>query len=186
MSIIIHCMIPTDKQIHDLWERYKFPPEKRTHVKFVDKAASFLAKKIIEKIHVTINLRLLHVAALLHDIDKNAKKLLSERHPDACVRILNEEGMEDVAKVVATHPLHAILNSSICPKTWEQKLLFLADKMVKYEIITVDKRFDLWRAENLPDEGRKVLEECYPKVKKLEQEILTIIDILPKDVAILA
>jgi len=179
-------MIPTDKQIYDLWDQYQFPPEKRIHVIFVEKVALFFARKINERQHIHINEELLHAAALTHDIDKNAKKLSGEHHPDSCVRILIEANMEEVARVVATHPLHTILNSSLCPKTWEEKFLFLADKMVKYEIITVDKRFDLWRAEEMSEDARIVLEECYPKVKQLEEEILTQINVLPADVAFLA
>jgi predicted hydrolase (HD superfamily) len=176
-------MIPTDKQVHDLWEKYNFPKEKRIHVVWVDRVARYFGQQIIQKTHETIDLRLLHAAALVHDIDKNADKLPGEKHPDAGVRILNEADMEEVARVVATHPLHSILDPAICPATWEEKLLFLADKMVKYEIITVDKRFDLWRAEDLPPDARKILEECYPKVKQLEKDLLTLIGVSPVDVA---
>ena len=176
-------MIPTDKQIHDLWDQYHFPSEKRTHVKYVDKVAQLLGGQLMNAAHIQMNLPLLHAAALTHDIDKNAEKLPGEQHPDACVRILEEKGMEEVAKIVKTHPLHAILDLSIAPKTWEEKLLFLSDKMVKYEVITVDKRFDLWRAEDLAPEVRKMLEESYPKVKLLEHEIFSQIGMNPVDVA---
>ena len=178
-------MIPTDKQIQDLWRKYRFPVEKQTHVVLVEKVALFFARSIVKKIHVPINEELLHAAALVHDIDKNAPKLPGEHHPDAGVRILNDAGMKEVARLVAKHPLHSILDPVIAPSSWEEKLLFLADKMVKYEIITVDKRFDLWRAEDLSPDARKILNECYPKVKKLEEEILTLINVLPADVAFL-
>jgi len=179
-------MIPTDKQIYELWEIHHFPPEKRIHVAFVDKVALFFAKKMKKIQHVQINEELLHASALTHDIDKNAKKLPGEHHPDAGVRILKEAGMNEIAQVVVTHPLHAILDPTISPKTWEQKFLFLADKMVKYEIITVDKRFDLWRAEDMSEEAKQILEECYPKVKKLERKILTSLHVLAEDIAFLA
>jgi predicted hydrolase (HD superfamily) len=176
-------MIPNDQEIYDLWEKYQLPTEKQTHVVLVETVALFLADKVQAKIHETINLGLLHAAALLHDIDKHTEKLPGERHPDACVRILNKADMKEVANVVATHPLHAILDPTISPKTWEQKLLFLADKMVKYEILTVDKRFNLWRDEMLSPEDRTILEKCYPKVKQLEKEILTFIDVSSEVIA---
>ena len=62
----------------------------------------------------------------------------------------------------------------------------LLRELIDAEILTVDKRFDLWRAEDLPADARKILEECYPKVKQLEKEILTLIDVSPADVAFLA
>jgi putative nucleotidyltransferase with HDIG domain len=173
-------MVPTKSQAEMLWAKYHMPDNKRIHVSLVARVAMFFATKF------PVDKKLLLAAALLHDIDKGAPPKGGERHPDTAVRILREENMNEVADVVKTHPLHAILDPVIMPKTWEEKLLFLADKMVKYEILTVDKRFDLWRAEDLSTDARKILEDSYPKVKQLEGEILTIIDILPIDVAFLA
>jgi putative nucleotidyltransferase with HDIG domain len=172
-------MIPTEAQAKALWITYHVPDNKQIHLTLVARVARFLAGKF------QVDIKLLTAAALLHDIDKAVPKLPGEKHPDTAVRLLREEHMEEVGDIVKTHPLHAILDSAISPKTWEEKLLFLADKMVKYEIITVDKRFDLWRAENLSQDAKKILEESYPKVKQLEREILTRIKVQPSDVAFL-
>mgnify|MGYP001565615230 CR=1 FL=1 len=161
-------MIPTEEQAKALWDKYGLPDSKRRHVMLVAKVAKFLAQ------HFQVNEKLLVAGALLHDIDKAAKKLPGERHPDAAVRILREEGMAEVADLVKTHPLHAILDPNIVPKSWEEKLLYLADKMVKYEVITVDLRFKLWNDEHLPADAQAVLDAAYPKVKQLESEILGI------------
>ena len=180
-------MIPSQDQAKALWEKYQLPEKKRTHVTLVARVAVFLARKYKEKVpQCAIHRELLLAAALLHDIDKNVPKLPGERHPDACVRILNEEGMGEVARAVAAHPLHVIIDPALKPKTIEEKLLFLADKMVKYGIITVDERFHLWRNENLAPEVRDLIERCYPSVKALEKEIFTVIDIAPEDVSKLA
>ncbi len=173
-------MIPTEIEAKALWDKYNLPEYKRRHVTLVAKVAKFLGEQLtINNKQLTINIPMLTAGALLHDIDKNAVKLPGERHPDASVRILKEEGMEEVAALVKTHPLHAILDPAIAPKSIEEKLLFLSDKMVKLEIITVDERFDLWRKENLPAETKKLLEESYPKVKELEKEIFSVISIEP-------
>jgi HD superfamily phosphodiesterase len=180
-------MIPSRNQVKALWEKYALPKEKQTHVTLVARVALFLAGEYKKKNpQCSINVDLLRAAALTHDIDKNAPKLPGEKHPDACVRILREELMGEVARIVKTHPLHTIVSPVHQPKTIEEKLLFLADKMVKYEIITVDRRFELWRNEDLPEEGKQLLTESYPLVKKLEKEILTSIGIQPDDVAKLA
>lgn len=162
-------MIPTEKQVKVLWEKYQLPENKRRHVTLVARVARNLSKKF------NVNRKLLIAGALLHDIDKNAKKLPGERHPDTAVRILTEEGMSEVAGLVATHPLHAILDPRISPKTWEEKILYLADKMVKYEIITVDQRFKLWNDEHLPKDAQALLDAAYPKTKELEKEIFDLI-----------
>ena len=175
-------MIPTEAQAKILWDTYQLPQAKRVHVALVAKVAVFLAQKITQLTNQQTDQSLLTAAALLHDIDKNIPKLPDEAHPDAGVRILRKEGMEEVAELVKTHPLHAILDPTIAPSTWEEKLLFLADKMVKYEIITVDKRFVLWNAEHLPAKEQDILDRAYPKVKALEREVFDLIGMLPADV----
>ncbi|MBI4066465.1 hypothetical protein HY411_02000, partial [Candidatus Gottesmanbacteria bacterium] len=79
------------------------------------------------------------------------------------------------------HPLHAILDPAIAPKTIEEKLLYLADKMVKYEVIGVDGRFRLWNDEHLPVEEQEILDAAYPKVKELEKEVLGMIGMEPEE-----
>lgn len=169
-------MIPTEEQAKKLWDKYALPEKKRRHVGLVARVAGFLAEKCKRKnVNGKINNALLVAGALLHDIDKNVIKLPGERHPDAGVRILREEGMGEIAALVRTHPLHAILDPAITPKTIEQKLLYLADKMVKQEVIGVDARFKLWNDEHLPQEQQKILDAAYPKVKKLEKEMFDLI-----------
>lgn len=180
-------MIPDELQAKHLWDKYELPEAKRLHVSLVAKVALFLAKELrMRNNELGINTKLLNAGALLHDIDKNVPKLSGESHPDAGVRILKEEGMEEVAQLVKTHPVHSILDPAIAPKTLEEKLLFLADKMVKFEILTVDKRFSLWNAEHLPQDAQQVLDQSYSKVKALEKEVFDIIAIRPEEVARLA
>lgn len=129
----------------------------------------------------TVNEYLLLASALLHDIDKNIEKHEGECHPDTAVRVLRLEGMSEVAEVIRTHPLHMILQPDTAPQTIEQKLLFLADKMTKYEYIGVDKRFDIWRKEDLDEQSQAVLQEAYPKVRELKDEILNAAGITEKE-----
>jgi uncharacterized protein len=167
-------MIPSEQQAKELWKKYSVPPDKQKHLFFVAATAKYLAEHLMRHSPaIVINIPLVVAAALLHDIDKNVLKLSGENHPDAGVRVLKEEGMEEVAELIKNHPLHLILDSATAPKSWEEKVLFLSDKMVKYEIISVDKRFDLWRNEPLSEEGRLQLEMAYPKVKALEKEIFS-------------
>lgn len=173
-------MIPTEDQAKALWDKYNLPEYKKNHVTLVAQVAKFFGN------YFSVNKDLLIAGALLHDIDKNVPKLSGEQHPDTAVRILKEEGMEEVAALVKTHPLHAILDPVISPKTLEEKLLFLSDKMVKSDIITVDERFRLWRAEDLPSEAHDLLDRSYPKVKELEKEIFEKAGVKPEDVKILA
>lgn len=165
-------MIPTKDEIIHLWDKYALPAQKRIHVALVANVAVFLATRF------KVNQKLLLAAALLHDIDKAA----GGKHPESAVRILHNEGMSEVADVVATHSLHSILDPKTAPTTWEQKLLYLADKMVKYDIVGVDRRFALWNDEYLPPAAQKILDESYPKVKALEKEVFRLARISPDDI----
>ncbi len=169
-----------------MWDTYALPPYKRNHSQLVARVSLWFAHEYSAHGEGSIDMLLLEAGSLLHDIDKNAPKRPGEHHPDTGVRLLKEAGYNEVADLVRTHPLHAILDQSIAPKTIEQKLLYLADKMVKHEVITVDKRFDLWKSEPLPEDGKRVLEAAYPKVKELEREILEYIGVSPEEVAGLA
>lgn len=175
-------MIPTANEAKALWDKYHLPTYKQQHVELVGRVALFLARKLSKALHIYVNEKLILAGALLHDIDKNIPLLPGEAHPDTGVRILREEGMDEVAKLVKTHPLHAVLDPAIAPKTWEEKVLFLADKMVKLDIITVDKRFFLWRKELMPEEAKHILAAAYPEVKKLETEIFDRTGIRPEQV----
>lgn len=175
-------MIPTENEAVALWDTYQLPENKRLHVRLVAGVALFLADRLSRsRPGLTINKDLLQAAALLHDIDKAVPKLEGERHPDTAVRLLQDLGMEEVARTVKTHSLHCILDPAIAPKTWEEKILYLADKMVKFDIITVEKRFALWNAEHLPQQAQLELRDAFPLVKKLEKEILSIVSISPED-----
>ena len=176
-------MIPNRTQCLILFDRYKLPSPKRIHVEEVAKLAKYFASKIKnQKSKIKINEKLLEAAALLHDIDKMIPKRAGERHPDTAVRVLKELGCSEVAEVVRRHPLHAILDPELAPRTGEEKFLYLADKMTKYEVIGVDHRFRLWYKEHLPPEAVMELDAAFPKVKVLEKEIYEMLGITYADV----
>lgn len=180
-------MIPTPQEVYALWNTHNLPLVKRNHSSLVARLAVWFARRLVAEGYIKeINIPLLEAAALLHDIDKMIPKLPHEHHPDAGVRVLTQAGYPLVADLVKTHPLHAILDQNIAPRTVEQKLLYLSDKMVKHEIITVDNRFALWSSEDLPPAAREVLDRSYPLVKALETEICSALHVAPEEVAKLA
>ena len=166
-------MIPTRDICLKLFDLHKLPTQKKIHVEEVARLAKFFASKIkIKNPNVKINMELVEAAALLHDIDKNVTKREGERHPDTAVRIMKELGFTELVDIIRKHSVHCILNPELTPTTWEEKLVFLSDKMVKYELIGVDHRFKLWYKEQLPPQAVAELDAAYPKVKALEKEIL--------------
>jgi HD superfamily phosphohydrolase YqeK len=179
-------MIPTRAQCIALWDTYALPEAKRVHVTLVERVAVLLAERVVAATGKAINMPLLSAAALLHDIDKSVPKAQGEHHPDTGVRLLQDQGMGEVANVVKTHTLSAILDQSRSPKSWEEKLLYLSDKMVKYEVVGVDGRFALWRKEDLPLDALKELDDSYPYVKQLEHDVCSLIGLEPTEIVGLA
>jgi len=157
--------------------------KKRVHVTVITELVQFLSEKLEQKGIGPINTNLLVAGCLLHDIDKNVPRLPGEMHPQTGVRILKDEGMNEVANLIQYHSVQNIEDPQKSPKTWEEKLLFLSDKMVKQEIIGVDERFALWLAEDdLPEDQKTMLKRIYPLVKALEQEIFSLIGIKFEDI----
>lgn len=180
-------MIPTISEVRAIWDRYTLPEVKRNHCMWVSRLAVWFARSLQRKDpSIQIDQSLLEAAALLHDIDKAIPGRPGERHPDTGVRVLYRDNFGEVADLVKTHPLHAILDQTIAPKTWEEKILYLSDKMVKHTIITVDERFKLWKSEVLPVSAVRELNVAYPKVKALEREICSLLSVRPEDIAPLA
>lgn len=178
-------MIPDEQTILKLWDTYALPDVKRNHSRLVACVSLYLAKHVQEVMCVSINMALLYAGAMLHDIDKNIPKQQNEHHPDTGVRVLQEHGLYEVANLIKTHSLPSILNQTIAPKTWEEMLLYLSDKMVKHTVITVDERFKLWREDDLPVRAKQELMRAYPKVKALEKKVFDCIGISPNDVSFL-
>ncbi len=176
-------MIPTEEQIKALWIKYRLPVGKRKHMEVVARVAGFIADKLDQLGKFDkLDKPLLIAGALLHDIDKKVPRSPGEQHPDTAVRILKEEGMDEVALLVEKHPLHVILDPAVASTTLVEKILFLADKMVKFDYIGVDERFRLWNEEHLAPDAQKILDTAYPKVKALEQEIFSLCKIGLRDI----
>jgi len=167
--------IPSREECYRLLDKYNFPEKKKKHVELVAKVAVFLGEKIKDK-GDEVNIALVYAGGILHDIDKGLMEE-GDIHTDKGVKILEEEGYPEVARICVSHRVDAFLDPKTIPTTWEEKCIALADKMVKDEIIGVTERFRLWNEENLPEEQKEILRKSYPLVKDLEREILGIIGI---------
>lgn len=88
-----------------------------------------------------INPLLAHRSGLLHDLAKmqtlGKESGSSLGHAELGARILEDRGYAQIGKVVRTHALHSVNEL----ETWEQKLVYYADKLVEgNRIATLDER----------------------------------------------
>ena len=189
----------TDEQVAALIKEFHTPLHVQRHCKAVSDFALELGRKFQAHGH-RVNLTLLKHAALLHDIvrivdfrhfnpeefpdpysaeDVAFWKTLREKykgmhHAIAGAQILEERGFEDVARIVARHGYLQILEGF---SSWEEKLLYYADKRTKHDTtVSLQERLEDGRRRNAPETiGEMKSAEIDKKVFALEEEILAAI-----------
>lgn len=98
---------------------------------------------------VEVDVLLAHRGGLLHDLAKLAP-LTSEGqrdHGERGAQLLEQRGQLELAEIARRHPLHRIDDPQRRPLTWEQKLVYLADKLVEGStVVSFERRLDSLRA----------------------------------------
>ncbi|MAG08342.1 hypothetical protein CMO89_02625 [Candidatus Woesearchaeota archaeon] len=201
--------LPTREECFELLKEYHVPENVVAHCEKVAKVAVFLAEKLKEK-GADVNIELVEGASLLHDLvricdivefDKSnfkknglditddefiemkkiRKKFIGKHHADSCHDILIEEYPE-LALVIKRHRFRYILNKDHKPETWEQKLVFYADKRVKHDkIVSLKERFEDGRKRNahLLSKASNKREQEEKQIFALEKEIFNKIGLEP-------
>lgn len=171
--------LPSVQECEQLLVQYAVPDNIVDHIKQVTLVALFIGKRLKEK-GITVDLKLLERASLLHDLDKAMTLKNHHDHGKETARILADCGYDQVLSdtimghVVGDHDLATV-------KTWEQKILFYADKRVAHDkIVTVDERADefLTRNKTLPVSQ---VERTRKDVKALEEQIFKHLDFEPSE-----
>ena len=163
-------MIPSEKECLEILKRFKVPENIIEHSIKVKELSVKIAKKLIEK-GEKINLKLLVAGALLHDVSKFDCLESDVRHGDhGCERILEIGMIKQISDIVRKHALNSILSTDH-PRTWEEKIVYYADKRVNHNrIVTLKQRFDYLR-KRYPM-AVDTINRSYPKVVELEKELL--------------
>lgn len=185
----------TDEQIQVLINEFHVPMHVRRHCERVTEFALMLSKRFVaagEKIDV----ELIKAAALLHDLvrvadfrtfnpekfpdpvtneDIEVWKKLREKyghlhHAVAGAQILEERGYPAIANLIKKHRFLQIEDSF---NSWEEKIVYYADKRVKHDkIVTLEERLNDGKIRNKPTlEIEKKFPETDEKVFALEREI---------------
>ncbi len=169
--------IPDNKKCLALLKKYTVPEHIIAHSILVAKIADFLAEKL-EREGVKVNKNLVNAAALLHDIDKMAT-LNNGNHSIKGCEILKEEGYGEVGKVVLAHIIRK--NMDIYPRTWEDKIVFYADKLVVHDTIaSLEERFDDLMKRYSKHRKNIILTRTF--AEKIEKEIFDKIKIEPDSI----
>ena len=94
---------------------------------------------LLEKRVIKINRNLVAAASLLHDV----KKLAPREHEIEGAGYISSLGYAEVGILIKKHGLKHLFEDEFMPKTWEEKIVFYADKRVTNDrIVSVDERFE--------------------------------------------
>jgi uncharacterized protein len=203
--------LPTRDECLKIIKELRVPAHIVKHSMTVAKLAAFLAEKLKEK-GIKVNAELVERASMLHDIlrvcdfkesdykrfkqpvtnkEKNKWNQFKNKyqglcHEDAAYEVLKDKYPE-LARIIKRHRYTALLDKE-APRTWEEKLVYYADKRVMHDKIVPLK-------ERLQEAHRRHAQQHNPKghsriyttkidalIFDLEKEIFEKIDLEPVEV----
>jgi len=204
--------LPTPKECQAIIEEHHVPPHIVNHSLAVAKLAVFLAQRLNEK-GQAVDVNLVDSACLLHDIvricdfkepdysrfeqpvtDQVKTKWQQLRakyngipHEYAAYDILKDD-YPALALVIKKHRYIAILDEEEKPDTWEEKLVYYADKRIMHDrIVTLKQRLTEAHKRNVHFYGaqaqrRSIIAEVDPLIYRLEKEIFDEIGLNPLEI----
>lgn len=185
-------------QIQKIYKKFHTPKNIIKHMEKVAELCGILADEF-EKKGIKIDKDILISSALLHDalrvcdirnykpfdLKKNATKKdlqtwenLRQKykkigHEKATAEILKEMGEKKIAKLILKHDFYMIDKL----KTWEEKILYYADKRVDHDkIVSLKKRFKEGKKRNNgPGDDFGFIEKIENKIITLEKEMAEVL-----------
>ena len=131
------------------------------HCKAVCKVAEEIAGNLINN-GIKVNKTLVVAAALLHDVER-----LKKNHVIEGANLIRKLGFPEVAEVVKKHNLYKIENEEVQPHTFEEKIVFYADKrVIGNKVASLKERFD-----DITKRYNVSLDNEYKFAKKIEAEL---------------
>lgn len=204
--------LPTRNQCFEIIKKYCVPQHIVRHSLAVAKLAVFLAEKLKEK-GIEIDVELVERACFLHDVARICEvkesdynnicmavteegktawnKLKTEynaaSHEDAAYELLKEQ-YPVLALTIKKHRYVSLLDENDRPSTWEEKIVYYADKRVMHDkIVTLKERLDEAHQRNIhlrqtKGQNNIDVDKVDRLIFELEQEIFAKIGLSPVEV----
>ncbi|MEA4906518.1 MAG: HAD hydrolase-like protein [Anaerolineaceae bacterium] len=141
------------------------------HVQTVAAIAYGLAVLLRRK-DVGVDPILAHRGGLLHDLAKLSarRSMPGLDHGAAAAALLQARGLPDLAEIANRHMLYCLVEPQRKPLTWEQKLVYLADKMVEgAQLVDPQARIRALQG-RYPEEADQIA-QTLPALEQLLQEL---------------
>jgi HD superfamily phosphodiesterase len=199
----------TEELLQKLLKQYRVPTHIQKHMKKVAAVALFLGQKITQS-GEEVDLIALRQAALLHDIlkigdfktldfDNFEQDVTAEdiqfwtalmkaagrtNHENAAYNMLKEIAEEKIATIIRKHRFAGLIEAHDKPVTWEEKLLYYADKRILHDkIVSTSQRLKDGKERYFPDGNHPPDHHLVEKaLYRLEQEICTAAGITPEQI----
>lgn len=139
------------------------------HVEMVA-ALSYQIAVWLRNCGVVVNPLLAHRGGLLHDLCKISARGANILHGDLAADWLQARGETELAGIAATHMLFNLLEEGKRPQTWEEKIVYYADKLVENgQVVPFSKRMDGLRQRYRMEEQR--VDQLAEAIPVLEREL---------------
>jgi len=133
--------IPTRDQAEAILASFPLPDGIVAHSQGVARVAAEAAR-LVAAHGVPVDVDLVQVAALLHDIDKVETREGGGVHGRVGAERLAEMGHAELAPAVASHPVTCLLDDARFPRGWPSVIVSVADRHVADAFLTTDQRID--------------------------------------------
>jgi putative nucleotidyltransferase with HDIG domain len=123
-------------QLPELQECYHWLAEQGAPERLVGhcQAVAAVAFHLAEQLRIQgapVDPLLAHRGGLLHDLDKLSSRQVGMAHGEYSAQLLLERAQPDLAEIARRHLISRLADADLQPQTWEQKLVFYADKVVE-------------------------------------------------------
>lgn len=148
----------------------KAPASLQLHIQAVS-AAAYQLSVWMRAAGESVNPLLAQRGAMLHDLAKVST--LHDKHTnhgEAAAHLLIERGQPALAEIARRHILTNLLDPNLAPRTWEEKIVFLADKLMEgSHVVTLDQRINaLSRRYSRFSAG---IQACQAPLRSLQREL---------------
>ncbi len=110
------------------------------HVRLVATIAEHLAQRL-KDVGEDVNPILAHRGGLLHDLAKVSAKNVARSHELMAGELLDAQGQPELAEIARRHAMWAPLTEGQRPETWEQKVVYYADRIAQHDrLVGIDAR----------------------------------------------
>jgi len=155
------------------------PPQLLAHVRTVARVAFRLAEALRGR-GASVDPLLAHRGGLLHDLDKITAQRSGRIHGQLGAELLRSACHPELASIVERHLMFTILDGERGPATWEEKLVYYADKVVEGDrVVPLEERLQALCA-RYPQNAER-MHACLPSMRALEAEIGAALGVAPQE-----